>query len=55
MADRRRKLERIRRATEAHRPTLAVTLVGSSVEMTPAVAAVVMELLALGRGARGQA
>jgi hypothetical protein len=27
VADRRRKLERIRRATEAHRPTLAVTLV----------------------------
>ena len=29
MTTRERKLERIRRATEAHRPTLAVTLVGS--------------------------
>lgn len=49
MTTRDRKIERIRRAQAATRPAPTVTLVGSSAEMTPAVAAIVAELIALGR------
>ena len=50
MADRARQRERVRRVN-AHRPTppIEVTLVGSAVPMTPQVAAIVAELIALGR------
>lgn len=49
MASRDRKRQRIDRAIAAHRPPPTVTLVGSPVEMTPAIAALVAELIALGR------
>lgn len=44
--------ERVARVNAHRPPDLAVTLVGSSTAMTPTVAALIAELIALGRTGR---